>query len=147
MATKPGFFPAAPRVYEKMKSKIEGKVAGAPPIRQRLFRWCVGVGKETVCYRSTGRPLPALLGFKLSIADRLVLSKLRAALGFDNARILLSGSAPLNVEVHEFFMAMQLDLLEGYGLTETCPALTCNVPGGIKVGTVGPPVPLSLIHI
>ena len=76
-----------------------------------------------------------------------MLSKLRAALGFDNALILLSGSAPLNVEVHTFFMAMQLDLLEGYGLTETCPALTCNLPGKIKVGTVGPAVPGVTIKI
>jgi len=139
--TKPGFFPAAPRVYEKMKAKIEGKVAGASAFRQGMFRWAIGVGKATIPHRSKGRPIPGLLGLKLKLADRLVLSKLRAALGFDNAKVLLSGSAPLGVDVHEFFMAMQLDLLEGYGLTETCPALTCNLPGKIKVGTVGVAVP------
>jgi long-chain acyl-CoA synthetase len=77
---------------------------------------------------------------KYRVADKLVFSKLRAALGFDRAQALLSGSAPLNVEVHEFFLAMGLDLLEAYGLTETCPGLTSNLPGKIKVGTVGLPI-------
>jgi long-chain acyl-CoA synthetase len=135
--SKPGFFPGAPRVYEKMKAKIEGAVAGAPPIRQRLFRWAMGVGKEAIQYRSSGRPLPFFLGLKYKIADRLVLSKLRARLGFDRLEIALSGSAPLSTAVHDFFMSMGVTLLEGYGLTETCPALTATRPGQIKTGTVG----------
>ena len=146
-SARPGFFPAAPRVYEKMKSKIEGKVAGAPPIRQKLFHWAINTGKKTIPYRSTGRPVPGMLSFKNSIADKLVLSKLRAALGLDRAFALLSGSAPLDAEVQSFFLAMGLDLLEGYGLTETCPALTCNMPGKIKVGTVGLPLPEVQIKI
>jgi long-chain acyl-CoA synthetase len=146
-SARPGFFPAAPRVYEKMKSGIESKVAGAPPIRQKLFRWAVGVGRETIPYRSTGRAVPGFLGLKYSIADKLVLSKLRTALGLDRAYALLSGSAPLDAEVQSFFLAMGLDLLEGYGLTETCPALTCNMPGKIKVGTVGMPLPNVQIKI
>jgi long-chain acyl-CoA synthetase len=141
LATQPGFFPAAPRVYEKMKAKIETKVAGAPPVRQKLFHWAVDAGKATIPFRSAGRPVPFFAGLKYGIADKLVLSKLRAALGFSNAKILLSGSAPLGVDVHEFFLAMGLDLLEGYGLTETCPALTACLPGKIKLGTVGLPLP------
>ncbi|MBX2802132.1 MAG: long-chain fatty acid--CoA ligase [Myxococcales bacterium] len=134
---KPGFFPSAPRVYEKMKAKIEGAVAGAPPMRQRLFHWAMNTGKATIPYRSTGRSMPMGLRFRNRIADRLVLSKLRARLGFDNTDLLLSGSAPLSVDVHEFFLAMGCDLMEGYGLTETCPALTANRPGEFKLGTVG----------
>ncbi|MCO4743403.1 MAG: AMP-binding protein [Proteobacteria bacterium] len=146
-ATNPGFFPAAPRVFEKMKARIEGKVAGAPPIRQRLFHAAVAAGKATIPYRSTGRPVPFLTNLKFRIADRIVLSKLRGALGFERAKVLLSGSAPLNVEVQEFFMAMGLDLLEAYGLTETCPGLTANLPGRIRVGTVGPALPGVTIRI
>ncbi|MGC6492297.1 MAG: AMP-dependent synthetase/ligase [Myxococcota bacterium] len=144
---RPGFFPGAPRVYEKMKAKIEAAVAGAPPVRQALFNWAVGVGKATIPYRSKGRDVPFLLGLQLKVADRLVLSKLRARLGFDRAVALLSGSAPLDPDVHAFFLAMNLDLLEGYGLTETCPALTCNRPGLLKVGTVGPALPGVQIKI
>lgn len=139
--TRPGFFPGAPRVFEKMKSKIENAVAGAPPIRQSLFHWAIGVGKESVPYRCTGKPLPFFLGLKYGLADKLVLSKLRAKLGFDRSFALLSGSAPLDPDVHTFFLAMGLDLLEAYGLTETCPGLTANLPGKIKIGTVGPALP------
>ncbi len=139
--TRPGFFPAAPRVYEKMMAKIETKVAGAPPIRQKLFHWAINTGKATIPYRSKGKPVPGFLSFKLGFADKLVLSKLRAALGFDRAEVLLSGSAPLSVPVHEFFLAMNLNLLEAYGLTETCPGLTTNLPDDFMLGTVGKPFP------
>ncbi len=98
------------------------------------------MGLETVPYRCEGKPLPGGLKFRLRFADKLVLSKLRARLGFDRAQALLSGSAPLNADVHKFFLAMGVDLLEAYGLTETCPGLTSNLPGRIKVGTVGLPI-------
>lgn len=140
-SARPGFFPGAPRVYEKMKSKIETAVSGAPPVRQALFRWAMGVGYETIPYRCEGKPLPMVLGWKFALADRIVLSKLKARLGFDRAVALLSGSAPLDSQVHRFFLAMGLDLLEAYGLTETCPGLSANRPGRMKVGTVGPPLP------
>jgi len=129
---RPGFFPGAPRVYEKMKAKIETAVAGAPPLRRKLFQWAMATGAATVPYRCEGRELPRLLGLRAQLADKLVLSKLRARLGMDRALALLSGSAPLDPEVQLFFMAMGLDLLEGYGLTETCPALTCNLEPPVK---------------
>ena len=145
--TLPGFFPAAPRVFEKMKSKIEMAVAGAPPLRQKIFHWALDAGRATIPYRSTGRPVPMGIRLKNKIADRLVHSKLRDKLGMTNAKILLSGSAPLNVQVHEFFLAMGLDLLEAYGLTETCPGLTSNLPGAFKLGTVGKAFPGVTIKI
>jgi len=145
--SKPGFFPSAPRVYEKMKSKIETAVAGAPPIRQRLFHWAIDTGKATVPYRSEGKPIPGFLKLKLRLADKIVLSKLRARLGLDKTALLLSGSAPLSVEVHEFFLALDLELMEAYGLTETCPGLTTNMPGNFSLGTVGQPFPGVEIEI
>lgn len=139
--TRPGFFPAAPRVYEKMVAKIQTAVAGAPPIRQKLFRWALDTGRATVPYKSRGQALPFFLKLKLGLADKLVLSKLRARLGFDRTEILLSGSAPLSVPVHEFFIACNLTLLEAYGLTETCPGLTANRPNDFRLGTVGQAFP------
>lgn len=144
---KPGFVPAAPRVYEKMKSRIETAVAGAPPMRQRLFHWAINAGKATIPYRSRGQEIPLLTKLNYRLANKLVLSKLRERLGMDRASILLSGSAPLNVEVHEFFMALGLDLLEAYGLTETCPGLTGNLPNKFKLGTVGLPLPGVTLQI
>ena len=128
-----------------MKSKIEGKVAGAPHPAE-LFHWAIKTGKATIPYKTTGRPVPGMLELKNSIADKLGALEL-AALGLDRAYALLSGSAPLDAEVQSFFLAMGLDLLEGYGLTETCPALTCNMPGKIKAGTVGLPLPGVQIKI
>ena len=144
---RPGFIPAAPRVYEKMKAKVETAVAGASPIRQALFRWAIATGKDTIPYTSTGTEFPFFLGLRYGIADRLVLSKLRVRLGMDRAGTLLSGSAPLNPDVHSFFLAMGLSLLEAYGLTETCPGLTSNQPGKLKIGTVGPIIPGVTIKI
>ena len=145
--SRPGFFPSAPRVYEKMKSKVETAVAGAPPMRQKIFHWAINTGKATIPYRSEGKPIPGFLKLKLAIADKLVLSKLRAKLGFENTALLLSGSAPLSVEVHEFFLALQLELMEAYGLTETCPGLTTNMPGAFSLGTVGRAFPGVEIQI
>lgn len=143
----PGFFPSAPRVYEKMRSKVQNKVAAAPPIRQKLFAWALATGEATIPYRSTGKPLPLVLSMQHAIADKLVLSKLRAALGFSRTGLLLSGSAPLSVEVHSFFLGLGLNLMEAYGLTETCPGLTTNLPGNFKLGTVGKPFPGVTIKI
>lgn len=135
--SKPGFFPSAPRVFEKMKAKIDGGVAGAPPLRRRLFNWAMDVGKATIPYRARGKSVPLFTAMKHRIADRLVLSKLRARLGFDNLALALSGSAPLSSDVHEFFLAMGVNLQEGYGLTETCPALTVGRSDNFRIGTVG----------
>jgi long-chain acyl-CoA synthetase len=136
-ASRPGFFPGAPRVYEKMMGKILTTVQGSPPMRQRIFHWALGVGKETVPYVCEGKPLPMWLSIRHGLADKIVLSKLREKLGMDRAGVLLSGSAPLRSDVHEFFLAIGLLLVEAYGLTETCPGLTANRPGAIKIGTVG----------
>lgn len=135
--SRPGFFPGAPRVFEKMMAKILTAVAGAPPVRKKLFDWAVGVGKKTIPYVCAGKPLPAGLSIQQKLADKLVLSKIRAKLGFDRAVVLLSGSAPLRSDVHEFFLAIGLLLVEAYGLTETCPGLTANRPGAVRIGTVG----------
>jgi long-chain acyl-CoA synthetase len=137
--SRPGFFPGAPRVYEKMKGKIETGVASAPPAAPEDLPLGARRRQRGRALHHHGRPLPGLLGFKHAIADKLVFSKVRARLGFDRAAILLSGSAPLRSDVHEFFLALGLVLIEAYGLTETCPGLTANLPGRIKIGTVGIP--------
>ncbi len=134
---RPGFFPGAPRVFEKMMAKVMSALDGAPPMRRRLAHWAIATGKAASAYTRIGQPIPGLLSLRHALADKLVLSKLRARLGFDNASILLSGSAPLRPDVHEFFLAIGLTLVEAYGLTETCPGLTTNRPDNIRIGTVG----------
>jgi long-chain acyl-CoA synthetase len=136
--SRPGLLPAAPRVYEKIYARITAAVQAAPPHRQRLFQWALSVGKATIPYRSQKKPMPLLLRAQARLADRLVMSKIRARLGLDRIESMLSGSAPLAPAVHEFFVAFGMMLYEGYGLTETCPALTANRPDRWKIGTVGP---------
>jgi long-chain acyl-CoA synthetase len=138
--TRPGFLPAAPRVFERVYGKIMTGVASGPPIRQKLFHWAIGVGKQTIPYRQRGRALPTLLGLQFKVADKLVLSKIRAKLGMDRMHALLSGSAALPREVAEFFASVGLVVLEAYGLTETCPGLTTNRFDNWRIGTVGPAI-------
>ncbi|MGV3619842.1 MAG: AMP-dependent synthetase/ligase [Archangium sp.] len=121
LASKPGFFPAAPRVFEKMKAKIQTAVEGERGVRRALVKWA----------------LKAPPGLQQKLADRLVLSKLRARLGLENASVLLSGAAALSPEVQLFFKSLGLTILEAYGLTETCPGLTVNRRDDVRVGTVG----------
>lgn len=145
--TRPGFVPSAPRMYEKMHARIQDAVASANPRRRKLFSWALDVGKQTIPYRREGRPLPAPLRARHAVADRLVLSKIRARLGLDRCTSMLSGSAPLAREVHEFFLAIGVLLVEAYGLTETAPGLTANTPKAWKVGTVGKPLKGVLLKI
>jgi long-chain acyl-CoA synthetase len=147
IASRPGFFPSAPRVYEKFKSRIESGIAGAPFLKRTLATWAIRVGKQTVPYRLKDQPLPGLLEKKYAIANKILFGKLRSGLGLDRCSIMLSGSAPLSVEVHEFFIGAGFTLLEAYGLTETCPGLTTNLPGNMKLGTVGLPFPDVQIKI
>lgn len=138
--SRPGFVPAAPRVFERVYGKIMSGVASAPPIRQKLFHWALETGKATVPFRQKRKPLPFALGLKFKLADKLVLSKIRARLGMDRVHVLLSGSAPLPREVAMFFAACGLVILEAYGLTETCPGLTTNRVKDWRIGTVGPAI-------
>jgi long-chain acyl-CoA synthetase len=134
---RPGFVPAAPRMYEKMYAKLTAVVQTQPPRRQQIFGWAFDVGRRTLPYRQKNEPLPRLLQAQLAVADRLVFSKLRARLGLDRCEVMLSGSAPLSPAVHEFFLSMGVMLVEAYGMTETCPGISANTPHRWKTGTVG----------
>ncbi|HVN33270.1 MAG TPA: long-chain fatty acid--CoA ligase [Thermoanaerobaculaceae bacterium] len=135
---RPDVFTAVPRFYEKVYERVMHEVAQGPKLKQSLFRAALRVGIESV---RTGRK-----GFRYRFFDLLVYSKIRAALG---GRILfsISGGAPLPVFIGEFFHAMGIKALEGYGLTETSPVITVNHFDRWKLGTVGPPVPGAEVRI
>jgi long-chain acyl-CoA synthetase len=136
----PDFLCSVPRVFEKVYAKILSGVDSAPAHRRRIFHWALGVGRRASRLEREGRALPAGLRIQKALADRLVFSKLRAALG-GRLRFCVSGGAPLSAEIAEFFHAAGILILEGYGLTETCPILASNHPGAFKFGTVGRPFP------
>jgi long-chain acyl-CoA synthetase len=133
---RPHFICGVPRVYEKVYAGILAAAEGGPPIKRKIFDWAVGVGREVSRRQQRGQPIPAGLGLKHRIADKLVFSKLHARLG-GRLRWAVSGGAPLSRDIAEFFHAVGVLVLEGYGLTETCPVLTFNRPDRFRFGSVG----------
>src|SRR6266700_1604336 len=113
------------RVFEKVYAGAMARAEGGSPVKRKIFNWAVEVGKEVSRLKQAKRPVPAGLGVKYKIADKLVFSKMQAALG-GRLRFAVSGGAPLSREIAEFFHAAGILILEGYGLTETCPVLTNN---------------------
>jgi long-chain acyl-CoA synthetase len=143
---KPQVFVSVPRVYEKVLSRVQENVASAPPIRQKIFAWAVGVGREAMPWRLKRQSPPGLLGIKLGLADKLVFGKIRERLG-GKFQYALSGGAPLAREVAEFFWGAGIPIFEGYGLSETAPVLAVNTPEHVKMGTVGRALPGVTLRI
>ncbi len=135
---KPTVFAGVPRFYEKVHDKIMGKVATATGLKLKLFNFATSTGRQMIPYRLSGRSPGFVLGMKYSIADKLVLSKIREGLG-GRLDLCISGGAPLPAFVNEFFQSLGVWVLEGYGLTETSPVIAVNgaFPNLTKIGTVG----------
>ncbi len=133
---RPTVMLGVPRVYEKIHQKILARVAEAPPRRQKIFSWAVDVGKRARVLEREGRPLPLPLRAQLEVAERVVFARVRDGLG-GRLRFLVSGAAPIAVELLEFFHAVGLPVYEGWGLTETTGPATANRPGAVRLGTVG----------
>ncbi|HVS33871.1 MAG TPA: long-chain fatty acid--CoA ligase [Thermoanaerobaculia bacterium] len=137
---KPHVFAAVPRLFEKMRARIMDNVAAAPPARQKIFRWALGVAEERLPYRVEEKPLPGMLKVKAAVADKLVFKKIHQRLG-GRVRFVMSGGAPLSAELAAFFIGAGVEIFEGYGLTETSPVISVNIPGKRRLGSVGPVIP------
>ena len=129
---RPDAFVAVPRFFEKVHDKVMHEVAHAPRLKQTLFRAALKVGLDSV---KKGRR-----GLMYRLYDAMVFAKVRAALG-GKVRFSISGGAPLPVFIGEFFHAIGIKVLEGYGLTETSPVIAVNRYEHFKLGTVGPAIP------
>jgi long-chain acyl-CoA synthetase len=136
---RPSIMCSVPRLYEKMYARVNEKVASDPPLRQKIFRWAIGVGGRLFAHTVARTDPGALLKLQFALADRLVFSKIKARTG-GRLRLFISGGAPLAREIAEFFGAAGMLVCEGYGLTETSPVISANHPGHVKPGTVGPPL-------
>jgi long-chain acyl-CoA synthetase len=139
-AVRPTILPSVPRVYEKVYTAVKGQFDAATGVKRRLIEWALDVGRRASPYKVRGEPLPAALAVQHRLADRLVYSKVKKRLG-GRLRAGVSGGAPLAQEIAEFFHALDVPILEGYGLTECTTACSVNRPGRIKFGTVGPLLP------
>ena len=137
---RPEVFAAVPRLFEKMRERIMNNVAASSGTKQKIFRWALGIAEKRLDYRVTGKPMPPGLKIQSAIADKLVFRKILERLG-GNVKFVLSGGAPLSAELAAFFIGAGLEILEGYGLTETSPVIALNTPTRRRIGTVGPIIP------
>jgi long-chain acyl-CoA synthetase len=137
---RPHFICSVPRVFEKVYAKIQAGVQAGSPVKRRIFRWAHGVGDRVSRCQQEGRPIPPALAVQHRLAHRLVFARLHAGLG-GRLQFAVSGGAPLAREIAEFFHAAGILVLEGYGLTETCPVLTFNRATRFKFGSVGQALP------
>jgi long-chain acyl-CoA synthetase len=136
---RPTVLPAVPRVYEKIHANALGEIERAGGLHKRIGLWALRVGARTSRARREGADVGGVLAQQQRLADRLVFSKVRERLG-GRLRIGVSGAAPLSPDVMEFFHALGVPVIEGYGLTETASSATVNEPGDFRIGTVGRPV-------
>jgi long-chain acyl-CoA synthetase len=143
---QPTVMVAVPRLYERLYARVMSTVEAAPALRQKIFFWAQRLGSRHYQNHLDGKDDSAWLRVQLKVADRLVFHKIRARTG-GRVRYFVSGGAPLSREIGEFFYAMDMLILEGYGLTETAPLLTLNTPQDFKFGTVGRPVAETQIRI
>ena len=139
-AVRPTIMPTVPRVLEKVHTGVTSSFAEATGVKRRLIDWALGVGRRVSALRQAGQDVPAGLAVQHRLADRLVFSKVKARLG-GRMRAVISGGAPLAKEISEFFHALDLMILEGYGQTEGTTASNCNLPDRFRFGTVGPALP------
>jgi long-chain acyl-CoA synthetase len=137
---RPTILPSVPRVYEKVHAAVTSAFAEATGVRRRLVDWALAIGREESRLRQQGRPLPRRLALEHRLAERLVFAKVKERMG-GRLRRPISGGAPLAKEIAEFFDALGITILEGYGLTECTTAATTNRSDRYRFGTVGPALP------
>jgi len=143
---KPTFMGAAPRIFEKAHARIVTTAHADSGLRARLFAAAFSAGLDANRRRRTGQPVPLLMSLRLALFDRLVFRKVRHVFG-GRIRFFVSGAAPLNRDIGEWFHAAGLLILEGYGLTESAAGACINRPDHYKLGTVGLPFDGTSIRI
>ena len=136
---KPTIFVGVPRIFEKIFARVKERTAEKGRLNVALLNWAVAVGKEYARLFTRHQKVPAWLAFKRKVADKLVFSKMREALG-GRIRLLVSGGAALPEELALIYIGAGLPIVQGYGLTETSPVITAGVFEDNRVGTVGKPI-------
>jgi len=136
---KPTLMVSVPRLYERIYTKIISNVEADSVVKRKIFWWAVNTGKKMLDRKLHNKKIGLLLSQNLKIAEKLVYSKIREKVG-GKLKFFISGGAPLPKEIGEFFNAIGVIILEGYGLTETSPVITVNLLEKNKIGTVGKPL-------
>ncbi|XBQ17147.1 MAG: long-chain fatty acid--CoA ligase [Oceanicaulis sp.] len=136
-AAKPTVFFGVPRVWEKMHETLTARLAEATGTKAKLATWAMKTARAWNEAKIEGRSPGPVLSAQKSLADALVLKKIKAALGLEEARLCISGAAPISPEVLRFFAGLDLVLYEGYGQSETSAPTAFSRPGAVRFGSVG----------
>ncbi|MBT9609958.1 AMP-dependent synthetase/ligase [Aquabacterium sp.] len=144
---RPTIFFGVPRVWEKMQSGIEARLAQATGVKAALARWAMSVGQRWHALDHAGQPAGPWLTLQKQLAHRLVHRKVKEALGLDQARLLSSGAAPIAPEKLRFFAGLDVVVRELYGQSEVTGPSTLSLPGSTRVGSVGKPLPGTEITV
>jgi long-subunit acyl-CoA synthetase (AMP-forming) len=137
----PTWFFAVPRVWEKLKAGLEAHWATLPEEERHAVAAALDAGIRRVRLVQRGESVPRALEQRVALADERMFAAVRETLGLDQVLSVNVGAAPTPVEVAEFFHAIGIELAELWGMSETCGGGTCNRPGAVRIGTVGPPSP------
>ena len=143
---RPTFMGAAPRIFEKAHGRIVTMQASEGGLKEKIFKQAFKVGLERDRLVREGKPVPFLLAKQHALFDKLVFSKIRDRFG-GRVRFFISGAAALNREIAEWFGAAGINILEGYGMTESSAGSFVNHPDDNRFGTVGPVIPGSEVRI
>src|SRR5687767_1017180 len=134
----PTVFTAVPRVWEKFYSGVLIGLKQAGALQQWAYGVAIGIGHRRASLREAGKPVPAWLALAFWLARVLVLNNVRKLIGVHRAKALITGAAPISPELIRWYMALGLDMYEVWGQTESCGAVTSNLEGRIKPGSIGP---------
>jgi len=126
-------------IFEKIFARVKEKTAEKGRLNVAILNWAVEVGKNSARLATRHQKIPLALELKRKIADRLIFSKMRNALG-GRIRLLVSGGAALPEELALLYIGAGLPIVQGYGLTETSPVITAGMQEDNRVGTVGKPI-------
>ncbi|TAM56581.1 long-chain fatty acid--CoA ligase [bacterium] len=141
-AVRPKVMTAVPRLFERMLSGIVGKAREDGGLKARLVPWALAVGRERMRVTLVeGRRPPLGLALAFAVARTLVLKRIPPLMGLDRLHFFVSGSAPLHLDTTLTFAGLGLEILQGYGLTETSPVVTVNPLGENRLGSVGRVIP------
>jgi len=144
---RPTYFTSVPRLWEKMFAGVHVEMDKVRGPRRVIRDWALLTGAlRTAAYEHGKNPSP-WVQWQWAAADRVVFSKIRERLGFDKVQICISGSAAVSPDILRFFYGLGIEILEGYGLTETTAPASFNRPGEARFGTVGRPLPGVEIRI
>ncbi len=138
---QPTVFFGVPRIWEKFHAGVNAKLKDAKGAKKKLVDWAMGVGRQVSALKNRGKQPGGALALQYRLADKLIFSKLKPAIGLGRARICVSGAAPIAPEVIDFFTGLDIVILEVYGQSEGSGPTSFNLPGRTKIGSVGVPLP------